>query len=670
MQFLDRVYHFIIFFSRPRTSPSSQGMNINVDLAKDILCKNILIYGYCKYENKGCVFNHNKALKPDAAGATAAATGGGPAAGTEKKRYNLNTPSFQPLNTPAAPSPKVREAVAFDALDSGVTTKKFNANTASFTPTFVPTAPNPGSPGPLQPPQRPPQQHLQLLPPGLGGPSGANSAAGSGPMASASLLMPQMQPQDMQPPTVGTPNPYSAPTSSLDMYFQQLTARSYPLQYHLYAPAPPPRLTFPLPPHETNAQQLFIDNEIRESLTKKNEATLRAFPSRSHLPEHINVYHSLVPIETSLHQASKVFGVPTTPFKVFSNVDGNPYLLAKIDNLDLIRIQNDGPFATIKQWKAVALANVVKLRDAFTSMAFGGKHASLVMVYDYYPNSNTLQEQHIVRKLGGKLEPLNEQVLTGYIIQITCALAALHAQGLAARSSLDITKILVTSKNRVRLAWGGVSDVLEHERDEQAASSSSHDDYLLVLQQQDIKRFGKLILDLSLLCVVPAARDQSVHCLSGVFSPGFVRIVSALLDSDGTINDFYQTHLSTALIGFASDTQDGQDYAELQLAGELENARLFRLLTKINFIMDMGDALENGPHYIIKLFREFVFNEVSEVGKPTLNLSRVLTCLNKLDAGIEEKMLLISKDEKSCIVISYKEVKDLIGSAFRDMTRM
>lgn len=648
-------------------------MNINVDLAKEILCKNILIYGYCKYENKGCVFNHNKALKPDAAGTTAAAAaaGGAAAAVAEKKRYNLNTPSFQPLNTPAASSPKFSEATTFDALDAG-TTKKFNANTASFTPTFVPTAPNPGSPVSLQPPQRLPQQHLQLMPPGLGGPGGAHSGGVSGgPMATGgSILMPQMQPQDMQPPTVGTPNPYSAPNSSLDMYFQQLAARSYPLQYHLYAPAPPPRLTFPLPPHETNAQQLFIDNEIRESLTKKNEATLQAFPSRSHLPEHINVYHSLVPIETSLHHASKVFGVPVTPFKVFSNVDGNPYLLAKIDNLDLIRIHNDGPFRTIKQWKAVALANVVKLRDAFTSMAFGGMHASLVMVYDYYPNSNTLQEQHIVRKLGGKLEPLNEQVLTGYIIQITCALAALHAQGLAARSSLDITKILVTSKNRVRLAWGGVSDVLEHERDEQAASSSSHDDYLRELQKQDIKRFGKLILDLSLLCVVPAARDQSVHCLSGVFSPGFVRIVSDLLDTNGTINDFYLTHLSTALIEFASNTQDGQDYAELQLAGELENARLFRLLTKINFIMDMGDALENGPQYIIKLFREFVFNEVSEVGKPTLNLSRVLTCLNKLDAGIEEKMLLISKDEKSCIVISYKEVKDLIGSAFRDMTRM
>ena len=35
-------------------------MNINLDTAKDTLCKNILIYGYCKYENKGCAFSHNR----------------------------------------------------------------------------------------------------------------------------------------------------------------------------------------------------------------------------------------------------------------------------------------------------------------------------------------------------------------------------------------------------------------------------------------------------------------------------------------------------------------------------------------------------------------------------------------------------------------------------------
>lgn len=190
-----------------------------------------------------------------------------------------------------------------------------------------------------------------------------------------------------------------------------------------------------------------------------------------------------------------------------------------------------------------------------------------------------------------------------------------------------------------------------------------------------MKKFGKLILDLSLLCVPPQVRDQGITKLTGVFSNEFITIVNAL-QTETDIHHFNQTYLSNKLMNFISSLQDGQDYMELQLTSELENARLFRLLTKINFLIDKSSEKgsdpawkDNGPNYIIKLFRDFVFNEVNEFGKPTLNLSRVLTYLNKLDAGIDEKMLLVSEDEKSCIIVSYKEVKELIGSAFRNLMR-
>ena len=34
--------------------------------AKDTLCRNVLIYGHCRYEDQGCAFNHdpNKTLSP------------------------------------------------------------------------------------------------------------------------------------------------------------------------------------------------------------------------------------------------------------------------------------------------------------------------------------------------------------------------------------------------------------------------------------------------------------------------------------------------------------------------------------------------------------------------------------------------------------------------------
>ena len=38
---------------------------------------------------------------------------------------------------------------------------------------------------------------------------------------------------------------------------------------------------------------------------------------------------------------------------------------------------------------------------------------------------------------------------------------------------------------------------------------------------------------------------------------------------------------------------------------------------------------ETGDRYIIKLFRDYVFHQVDERGRPVLSLSHVLACLNK-----------------------------------------
>ena len=69
------------------------------------------------------------------------------------------------------------------------------------------------------------------------------------------------------------------------------------------------------------------------------------------------------------------------------------------------------------------------------------------------------------------------------------------------------------------------------------------------------------------------------------------------------------------------------------------------------------------------MFRDYIFFQYDEFGKPVVDLARVLTNLNKLDAGIDEKFLLVSRDEKNCIIVSYKEIRDTIDSLFRNLTR-
>lgn len=45
--------------------------------------------------------------------------------------------------------------------------------------------------------------------------------------------------------------------------------------------------------------------------------------------------------------------------------------------------------------------------------------------------------------------------------------------------------------------------------------------------------------------------------------------------------------------------------------------------------MDPGWS-ETGDRYLIKLFRDYVFHQVDEKGKPVIDMAHVITCLNKV----------------------------------------
>ena len=51
-----------------------------------------------------------------------------------------------------------------------------------------------------------------------------------------------------------------------------------------------------------------------------------------------------------------------------------------------------------------------------------------------------------------------------------------------------------------------------------------------------------------------------------------------------------------------------------------------------------GSWSETGNRYMLKLFRDYVFHQVQEDGRPWVDISHVVQCLNKLDAGVPEKV--------------------------------
>lgn len=47
---------------------------------------------------------------------------------------------------------------------------------------------------------------------------------------------------------------------------------------------------------------------------------------------------------------------------------------------------------------------------------------------------------------------------------------------------------------------------------------------------------------------------------------------------------------------------------------------------------------ETGDRYMLKLFRDYVFHQVTEDSRPWLDMAHVVQCLNKLDTGVSEKV--------------------------------
>jgi PAB-dependent poly(A)-specific ribonuclease subunit 3 len=258
-----------------------------------------------------------------------------------------------------------------------------------------------------------------------------------------------------------------------------------------------------------------------------------------------------------------------------------------------------------------------------------------------------------------------EKTLWSYISQISSALKTIHSSKLAARV-IESNKVLLTSKNRIRLNCCGVLDMLQFDGGQN----------LVRHQQEDLLAFGKLMVSLACNSLTAIHNlPKSFEYISRHYSSDLKNVVLYLLSKPlptKTIDEVVSL-IGPRLISEINSAHHYNDFLESELSKELENGRLVRLMCKIGFInerpeFDMDPSWsETGDRYLIKLFRDHVFHQVDENGVPVTDMAHVITCLGKLDAGIEEKIMLTSRDELSCLIVSYKEIKACIQQAYIDL---
>lgn len=181
--------------------------------------------------------------------------------------------------------------------------------------------------------------------------------------------------------------------------------------------------------------------------------------------------------------------------------------------------------------------------------------------------------------------------------------------------------------------------------------------------------------------------DTLLHyvCLAHCRCPQYVALhysaelknfIVFLLRQPTTVDEVAATpHIAARSLQEVEHLHAYTDGLEAELSKELENGRLFRLMVKLGFInerpeFDMDPSWsETGDRYLLKLFRDFVFHQVYDDGAPVVDWGHVVECLNKLDVGVPERVMLMSRDEQSIIVVSYADLKRCAESAFAELLK-
>ncbi|KAK0142734.1 PAN2-PAN3 deadenylation complex subunit pan3 [Merluccius polli] len=524
-----------------------------------------------------------------------------------------------------------------------------------------------------------------------------------------------------------TPNPanYMVPTTAADQgphIIQKETVGGTTYFYTDNTPAPISGMVFPsyhiyppTAPHvaymqpKANAPSFFMADELRQELINRHLITMAQIDQSENpgVPAEVDSYHSLFPLEPlpppNRMQKTSNFSYITSCYKAVNSKDDLPYCLRRIHGFRLV---NTKCMMLVDMWKKIQHSNAVTLREVFTTKAFGDHcdvrlihrcvltsdlpHTALVFSYDFHAGAETMFSRHFndptadsyfTKRKWGQHEPppprqhaglLPESLIWAYIVQLSSALRTIHTAGLACRV-MDPSKILITGKTRLRVNCVGVFDVLTFDN-----SQTNHLALMPQYQQADLISLGKVVLALACNSLAGIQREnlqKAMELVSINYSSDLKNLILYLLTEQSrlrSVNDIMPM-IGARFYTQLDASQMRNDVIEEDLAKEVQNGRLFRLLAKLGTINERPEFQkdptwsETGDRYLLKLFRDHLFHQVTEAGTPWIDLSHIVSCLNKLDAGVLEKISLVSRDEKSVLVVTYSDLKRCFDSTFQEL---
>jgi PAB-dependent poly(A)-specific ribonuclease subunit 3 len=411
-------------------------------------------------------------------------------------------------------------------------------------------------------------------------------------------------------------------------------------------------------PKRRNIRSFFMPNRMRERFWHMDAVSLRQLkPDDEVIKEIPKGYHCINPLdmEGKPRGTAGSFGYPSSVYKVVSEKTGLIYALRRFDNIKTNPKVTQQVLQIWNKTRGTMHPNIVSLRSAFVHQR------ALFFTHDYFAGAKTLRDCYLN---GPHIQPLPEPLLWSFMCQLVTALRHLHSRNLACRV-LDPRHIIVTGPNRLRINCIGILDVLE------ADSKKT----IVKLQEEDMFAIGRLLLSLATANTMAIQNLQrSIDFVISKYSEEFKILICGLLLSKKRPSVFEVcTQFSGRFLGELDMMYKHNDAMENEVRKQFGCGRLARLLMKLGMINGRPELRmdkqwsETGNRYIIKLFRNYVFHQRGKDGEPMIDFGHVIECLNKLDVGIDEKILLTSPDGKSIVVASYLEIRRLLDEAFMEL---
>jgi len=417
---------------------------------------------------------------------------------------------------------------------------------------------------------------------------------------------------------------------------------------------------------------LFPSEQLRQDLATRGAQTALMLepgdPRLQHTPHTVQDFHTLFPLDANLedHEVGSLACGSTKVYKAVSRADGSTVVLRRLEAAKVTQHFD----AVRKAWMDLVHPNIVRLRNIFISNEWDGVSNSLTFAHDFIFGAMTLHER-FMRPLSADMGDISEDLVWSYVAQLSSAMRFVHCRNKAFRC-INAAKVLVTAQHRLYINGSAILDVVGDRKPN-----------LVDLQAEDVRNLGTVLLQTicrSSDACLPHNLATSVDYVNAHYNPDLKQFIVFLITQPGgpTQATIFaaSAHITGRLLELADHTYQQIDTCYTELSKELHNGRLFRLLAKLNMIVERPQPgtpaadswSETGDRYLLKLFLDYVFHQVEEDARqPIVDLGSVVQCLNKLDVGVSEKVLLMSPDENTILVVSYADLKACCERSFMEL---